>query len=89
MKRYLLKDHADNVLETPEEMFHRVAKALAEVEYKFDAKQDDVLALQKEFYDARVSVPIVAAHAHVQLMASFSFTPAGRTLANAGALSMF
>lgn len=65
MKRYLLKDHADNVLETPEEMFHRVAKALAEVEYKFDAKQEDVLRLQKEFYDVRTWSPFDAAHAHV------------------------
>lgn len=54
MKRYLLKDHSDNVLETPEAMFMRVAKALAEVEYKFDAKEADVRQLQQDFYDVRL-----------------------------------
>lgn len=53
MKRYLLKDHAGHVLETPEEMFMRVAKATAEVEYKFDATEADVRQLTKEFYDVR------------------------------------
>lgn len=53
VKRYLLKDHSGNVLETPEEMFMRVAKALAEVEYKFDATEADVKRLTQEFYEAR------------------------------------
>ena len=35
-------------------MFMRVAKALAEVEYKFDAKEADVRQLQQDFYDVRL-----------------------------------
>ncbi len=47
-KRYLLKDENGNVVETPEEMFHRVAHdiALADEKYGEDAKKTE-----KEFYE--------------------------------------
>lgn len=69
VKRYLLKDHDGRVLESPEEMFRRVARALAEVELRYGATREQVDAYTEEFY---------------QVMANFEFTPAGRTLANAG-----
>lgn len=68
--RYLAKDIKTNkVLETPEEMFMRVAKALANIEKKYKANAKKVGQLQKQFY---------------KVMASFEFLPAGRTLSNAG-----
>ena len=47
-KRYLLKDENGNVVETPEEMFHRVAHdiALADEKYGEDKKKTE-----KEFYE--------------------------------------
>lgn len=68
-KRYLLRNHDGVVQETPEEMFLRVARALAHVETSYGADQARVDTLTAEFN---------------AVMASFEFTPAGRTLANAG-----
>jgi ribonucleoside-diphosphate reductase alpha chain len=68
-KRYLLKTLDGSVIETPEEMFERVARALADVERRYGASDEQVDAYAREFYDA---------------MFSMRFTPAGRTLANAG-----
>ncbi|MEM2509034.1 MAG: ribonucleotide reductase N-terminal alpha domain-containing protein, partial [Candidatus Thermoplasmatota archaeon] len=47
-KRYLKKDENGNVIETPEEMFHRIAKniSLADEKYGEDAKKSE-----KEFYE--------------------------------------
>ena len=55
-------------METPEEMFRRVAGAIASAELKYDAKAD-VKAQEEEFY---------------QLMASLEFLPNSPTLMNAG-----
>ena len=44
--RYLLKDNEGNVIETPREMFRRVAKAVASVEKKNEREK-----LEKEFYE--------------------------------------
>ena len=38
-KRYLLKDENDNVVENPNEMFIRVAKALAKIEKTYGSKE--------------------------------------------------
>ncbi len=67
-KRYLKKDEDGNVLETPEEMFERVARAVAEGDLHYD-KGADVEALTGEFYE---------------LMTSFRFMPNSPTLMNAG-----
>lgn len=69
-KRYLVRDRNDNVIESPEEMFRRVADALAGVEYNYGKNDDDVENFSNHFYE---------------IMTSFEFMPAGRTLANAGA----
>lgn len=68
-KRYLRRDSTGVVIETPEEMFYRVAYALAEVERRYGADDAKVEAHTRDFFE---------------VMARFQFTPAGRTLANAG-----
>ena len=68
--RYLIQDNDGNVLESPEEMFERVARALANVEKKYGASQKKISKLQQEFRE---------------VMSSLEFLPAGRTLTNAGA----
>src|SRR3954453_4268554 len=39
-RRYLIKDEQGKVIETPDEMFHRVARNLAEAEAKWDGDVD-------------------------------------------------
>ncbi len=67
-RRYLRKDQSGNLAETPDELFHRVAKAIASAELSW-GKQDNVLKWQQEFY---------------QLMSQFLFLPNSPTLMNAG-----
>ncbi len=67
-KRYLLKDSQGQVIETPEEMFRRVAKHVASAELIYDPKAD-AAAWEEKFY---------------QLMASLEFLPNSPTLMNAG-----
>lgn len=68
-KRYLLRNENGEIVETPKQMFQRVAKAIAEVEYQYGADKNKVLEYERKFYE---------------IMANFYFLPAGRTLANAG-----
>jgi len=67
-KRYLKKDKQGQVTETPEEMFRRVAKAIAAAELIYNP-QADVGAIEDEFY---------------RLMANLEFLPNSPTLMNAG-----
>ena len=67
-KRYLKKDKQGKVIETPEEMFRRVAQAIAAAELIYNPKAD-VKAWEEEFY---------------QLMTSLEFLPNSPTLMNAG-----
>ncbi len=67
-KRYLKKDKNGQVIETPEEMFWRVARAIAEAERAYDADVD-VEGAAEAFY---------------RLMASLDFLPNSPTLMNAG-----
>ncbi len=67
-KRYLKKDKQGKVIETPEEMFRRVAQAIAAAELIYDPKAN-VNAREEEFY---------------QLMANLEFLPNSPTLMNAG-----
>jgi ribonucleoside-diphosphate reductase alpha chain len=67
-KRYLKKDEKGKVIETPEEMFRRVAKHIASAEIIYNPKADAVF-WENEFY---------------QLMASLDFLPNSPTLMNAG-----
>jgi len=67
-RRYLKKDKQGQVIETPEEMFRRVAQAIASAELIYNPKAN-VKAREKEFY---------------QLMAKLEFLPNSPTLMNAG-----
>ncbi len=67
-RRYLIKDRDGNPLETPEEMFRRVARTVAAADLLYDQKAD-LEALEEEFY---------------QLMTSLDFLPNSPTLMNAG-----
>ncbi len=67
-KRYLKKNEQGQVIETPEEMFRRVAEAIASAELIYD-QSANIKAREDEFY---------------QLMANLEFLPNSPTLMNAG-----
>ena len=67
-RRYLKKDAAGNVCESPEDMFRRVASHIAQAEKNYDEKAD-VQKFENLFYS---------------LMAEFRFLPNSPTLMNAG-----
>jgi ribonucleoside-diphosphate reductase alpha chain len=66
--RYLLRDEAGKIVETPSEMFHRVAKAVAKADLIYN-KDSDIKRTEKVFY---------------QVMANLEFLPNSPTLMNAG-----
>ncbi|WP_298435629.1 vitamin B12-dependent ribonucleotide reductase [Geobacter sp.] len=67
-KRYLKRDTEGKVLETPVDMFQRVARSIAEADRNFD-KKADTRALAAKFYE---------------IMTNFEFLPNSPTLMNAG-----
>jgi len=67
--RYLLKDPNGNVNETPNQLFSRIAKAIAAVETKYSKKKDASEEVAKKFYD---------------MMYTLDFMPNSPTLMNAG-----
>jgi ribonucleoside-diphosphate reductase alpha chain len=70
-KRYLMRNDHHDIIENPEGMYKRVADDLAHLEKEKYGKDDAFVSeLSNEFYN---------------IMASFEFTPAGRTVTNAGA----
>ena len=68
-RRCLLKDLDGNVIETPEQMYMRVAKTIAEVESQYDTQEQVVQLLPEIFY---------------KMMAEGKFLPNSPTLMNAG-----
>jgi len=66
--RYLLRDETGKIVETPREMFMRVARAIAEVDKRYGGS-DKVKKSTREFFD---------------LMAGLYFLPNSPTLMNAG-----
>jgi ribonucleoside-diphosphate reductase alpha chain len=66
-KRYLQKDESGEIIETPKDLFFRVARFVANAELRFDPKAN-VGLLAKEFY---------------QSIANFDFLPNSPTLMNA------
>ncbi len=66
--RYLMKDYEGKVIETPRQMFRRVAKAVAEADLLYD-KKAEVEETEETFY---------------QVMANREFLPNSPTLMNAG-----
>jgi len=67
-RRYLTKDGEGKAIETPQELFHRVAKHIASAELHYDA-ESDVSFWEEAFY---------------QLMTNLDFLPNSPTLMNAG-----
>ncbi|MGB9714967.1 MAG: vitamin B12-dependent ribonucleotide reductase [Thermodesulfovibrionales bacterium] len=68
-RRYLKKDESGKVVETPEELFRRVAKAVASADLRYGNSENDVKLLEERFYE---------------MMTSLSFLPNSPTLMNAG-----
>ena len=68
-KRYLVKDETGKAIETPEELFWRVATVVAEADRRYGASDASVTALAEEFYG---------------LMTQRRFEPNSPTLMNAG-----
>ena len=67
-KRYLRKDENGNVVETPEDMFRRVASNIASADRVYNSEAD-ISALEEEFYE---------------MMTNLEFLPNSPTLMNAG-----
>jgi ribonucleoside-diphosphate reductase alpha chain len=68
-RRYLLRDPDGNLIETPSQLFHRVAHTIASIEIQFDPGAD-IHALEQQFFD---------------LMSNLEYMPNTPTLMNAGA----
>ena len=50
-RRYLKRDKKGNCIETPKDMFRRVAVSIAEGDFKFNKSQSDVDKLSEKFYE--------------------------------------
>jgi len=68
-KRYLKKDHNGKIVETAEEMFGRVAKAISSADKKYNYTPKQIYKTEEDFY---------------QIMTDLEFMPNSPTLMNAG-----
>ncbi len=68
-RRYLAKDQDGKVTETIDELFHRVASAIAEADAAYGSTGDEIKELEGQFYD---------------MITSREFMPNSPTLMNAG-----
>jgi len=68
-RRYLKKDEQGKLIETPQEMFHRVAKAIADADKLYGKSEQEVSKLQEAFYN---------------IMTNLEFMPNSPALMNAG-----
>lgn len=68
-KRYLKKNEEGRVIESPEELFRRIAKTIASADLSYGKTEADVLLLEEEFFS---------------MMSSLDFLPNSPTLMNAG-----
>ena len=69
LERRYLKQEKGQVIETPEDMFYRVAAVVAGIEKKYQKNEEEIQALTKDFY---------------ALMANLEYMPNSPTLMNAG-----
>jgi len=68
-RRYLLKNELGDVIETPSQMFERVARAVARAELNYSKSKGKAKEIERRFY---------------QLMRNLEFLPNSPTLMNAG-----
>ena len=68
-KRYLKKNEEGKVVETPEELFQRVAKSIASADLQYGKSPEDIVASENDFYS---------------MLTSLGFLPNSPTLMNAG-----
>jgi ribonucleoside-diphosphate reductase alpha chain len=68
-RRYLKKDETGKVIEMPEEMFRRVAKAIAQAEKNYNKSEKEIADLEESFY---------------RIMTELDFMPNSPCLMNAG-----
>jgi len=68
-KRYLKKNEVGKVVETPEELFRRVARTVASADFNYGTSEKDVKNLEEAFYE---------------MITSLAFLPNSPTLMNAG-----
>ncbi len=68
-KRYLQKNDDGEIVESPDGMFRRVAKALSAPEFKYEKTPQEVAEIEEGFY---------------QIMASLEYLPNSPTMMNAG-----
>ena len=68
-RRYLAKDNNGKVVETIEELFHRVASTIAEADAAYGSTEDEIRELEERFYN---------------MMTEREFMPNSPTLMNAG-----
>jgi len=68
-KRYLLRNKYGDAIETPEELFIRVARAIASVEEQYGKSEEEIKELENRFHD---------------MISNFDFLPNSPTLMNAG-----
>jgi ribonucleotide reductase alpha subunit len=68
-KRYLIKNEKGEVIETPEELFRRVASFIAKADKKYGASSKEIKATEEKFYN---------------LLTGLEFMPNSPTLMNAG-----
>lgn len=67
--RYLIRDEQGKIIETPGQLFSRVARLVASIEANYGSNETEVKQWHKKYYD---------------LMASLKFLPNSPTLMNAG-----
>jgi ribonucleoside-diphosphate reductase alpha chain len=68
-KRYLKKNEEGKIVETPEDLFSRVARSIAVADAQYGRSFDDVAKLERDFY---------------RMLTSLEFLPNSPTLMNAG-----
>jgi ribonucleoside-diphosphate reductase alpha chain len=68
-KRYLKKNEEGRVVETPEDLFRRVARSIASADLQYGKSKEEVKELEESFYE---------------MMTSLNFLPNSPTLMNAG-----
>lgn len=68
-KRYLMRDDMNNIVETPEGMFRRVARVVAKADEMYGASKEEIAKTEASFYEA---------------MARLEFLPNSPTFSGAG-----